>query len=188
MNRVRTPRDLGKTEPNVSLYRRGSRPREVQCLSYSKFPVIPALDWLSGFSVLGRVHCMWCCGFTNLQVTWLPLYFAMCDAHPRFCGVDVGLLYPLWYPWHVTTILRYNVHPYFSLKNLGKKVPIIHGKIQLLDRDALSSSCGSDSRIIPWDPQRRLWLTRASGYYWTQTQPFGKKIATGVCRGVYCWV
>ena len=24
----------------------------------------------------------------------------------------------------------YNVHPYFSLKNLGKKVCIIHGKIQ----------------------------------------------------------
>ena len=23
----------------------------------------------------------------------------------------------------------YNVHPYFSLKNLGKKVSIIHGKI-----------------------------------------------------------
>ena len=23
-----------------------------------------------------------------------------------------------------------NVHPYFSLKNLGKKVRIIHGKIQ----------------------------------------------------------
>ena len=24
----------------------------------------------------------------------------------------------------------YNAHPYFSLKNLGKKVLIIHGKIQ----------------------------------------------------------
>ena len=27
-------------------------------------------------------------------------------------------------------LLMYNVHPYFSLKNLGKKVHIIHGKIQ----------------------------------------------------------
>ena len=25
----------------------------------------------------------------------------------------------------------YNEHPYFSLKNLGKKVHIIHGKIEL---------------------------------------------------------
>ena len=27
---------------------------------------------------------------------------------------------------------RYNVHPYFSLKNLGKKVHIIHGKNGIL--------------------------------------------------------
>ena len=32
----------------------------------------------------------------------------------------------------VIFIPMYNVHPYFSLKNLGKKVHIIHGKIRYL--------------------------------------------------------
>ena len=29
----------------------------------------------------------------------------------------------------------YNAHPYFSLKNLGKKVLIIHGKIRYIQTD-----------------------------------------------------
>ena len=40
-----------------------------------------------------------------------------------------GRLCPLLYPWYVIITPMYNVHPYFSLKNLGKKVHIRHGKV-----------------------------------------------------------
>ena len=46
-----------------------------------------------------------------------------------FCALHLGLLYAR----YVIIIPMYNVHPYFSLKTLGKKVPIIHRKIQCMD-------------------------------------------------------
>ena len=33
---------------------------------------------------------------------------------------------------HVSVLSMYTVHPYFSLKNWGKKVHIIHGKLWYL--------------------------------------------------------
>ena len=59
-------------------------------------------------------------------------YFAVYDELPCimhthvFVHINMGLSCPC----HVIIILRHNVHPYLSLKNLGKKVHIIHGKIQ----------------------------------------------------------
>ena len=50
------------------------------------------------------------------------------------CTLYMGLLYPLLYPWYVTIILMYNVHPCFSLRNLGKKVHIIHGNVWYLGK------------------------------------------------------
>ena len=56
-------------------------------------------------------------------------YFAVYNEHPRFC---------VHHTWHYYAhgmyhyIPMYNVHPYFSLKNLGKKVLIIHGNIWYL--------------------------------------------------------
>ena len=53
--------------------------------------------------------------------------FAMFTALPCvmcthiLCVLYTGLLYP----WCAITIPMYNAHPYFSLKNLGKKVRII---------------------------------------------------------------
>ena len=41
-----------------------------------------------------------------------------------FCALYTGLLYP----WCVIIIHMYHAHPYFSLRNLGKKVHIIHSK------------------------------------------------------------
>ena len=44
------------------------------------------------------------------------------------CALYTGLLYP----WYVIIIPMYNAHPYFSLRNVGKNMQIIHGKIQYL--------------------------------------------------------
>ena len=61
----------------------------------------------------------------TLNVYGLP-YFAMYNAYPCFLPkLSLFALYT-----HVYTIPMCNVHPYFSLKNLGKKVCIIHGKIR----------------------------------------------------------
>ena len=63
------------------------------------------------------------------------LYFAVCNVllcmlcTHILCALYTGL-YPLLNPWYVIIIPMYNVHPYFSLKNLGKKVRIIHSKIR----------------------------------------------------------
>ena len=48
------------------------------------------------------------------------------------CAFYTGLSCPLLYLWYVIIIPMYNVHPYFPLKNLGKKVCIIHGKIWVM--------------------------------------------------------
>ena len=50
------------------------------------------------------------------------------------CTLYMGLLYPLLYPWYVIITPMYNVHPYFSLKNLSKKFHVIHGKIWYFTR------------------------------------------------------
>ena len=47
-----------------------------------------------------------------------------------FLGLIHKIVIPLLYPWYVTITPMYNVYPYFYLKNLGKTVHIIHGKIQ----------------------------------------------------------
>ena len=49
-----------------------------------------------------------------------------CTTHTHvLCTLHMGLLYP----WCVIIIPLYNVHPYFSLKNVGKREHIIHSKI-----------------------------------------------------------
>ena len=49
-------------------------------------------------------------------------------------------------------LLMYNAHPYFSLKNLGKKVCIINSKILYLNWNAHTSSTVSfwHKNCIPW--------------------------------------
>ena len=44
----------------------------------------------------------------------------------------------------------YNVHPYFSLKNLGKKVSIIHGKTRY------TVQCDEFVPMLCLDPQNLL--------------------------------
>ena len=61
---------------------------------------------------------------------------------PTFlCTSYMGLLCLLLYPWHVIIIPMSNVHPYFSLGNLGKKEHIIHGKILILWRTLANRGC-----------------------------------------------
>ena len=59
-------------------------------------------------------------------IVGLP-YFAVYNAHPWFlCTLYTGLLFP----WYVIIMPMYDVHPYFSLKTLGKSMHITYGKIQ----------------------------------------------------------
>ena len=62
-------------------------------------------------------------GFLQILIT---LYFAMCNAYPCF----VCIIHEIMYPWYVIIIPMYNAHPYFPLKNLGKKLCITHRNIQ----------------------------------------------------------
>lgn len=54
------------------------------------------------------------------------------------CTLHMGLLCPLLHPWYVIIIPMCNVHPYFSLKSLGKEVHVKHGKntVSLFPRPA----------------------------------------------------
>ena len=69
--------------------------------------------------------CHWC---SLSEVPYFTLYNALpCIMRTHIlCTLHMGLLDP----WYVTITPMYNMHPYFSLKNLGKKVCIIHGKIR----------------------------------------------------------
>ena len=60
------------------------------------------------------LNTVFCC-------VWCALVF--------LCALYMGLSFPLLYLWYITTIPMYNRHAQFSLKNLGKEVHIIHGKI-----------------------------------------------------------
>ena len=55
------------------------------------------------------------------------------------CASYTGLVCP----WHVIFIPMYNAHPYFPLNNVGKKVHIIHHKIQ----GKGNSNCTSAQRL-----------------------------------------
>ena len=58
----------------------------------------------------------------HLSVRWILIQvpcFALYNAHPHFVHIIHGTIMPMC-----------DVHPYFSLKNLGKKLRIIHSRIR----------------------------------------------------------
>ena len=63
-------------------------------------------------------------------------------AHVFVCVIH-RIITPIIIPMvYVLIIPMYNVHPYFSLKNLGKKVRIIHSKIWFVSACIhVSTSC-----------------------------------------------
>ena len=86
----------------------------LKCPYYPKQSIdsMQFLSWSQWYTIFCHVQCTSMCNCTPTL-----LYF-----------LYTGLLYPLLYPWYVIIIPMYNAQSYLSLKNLGKKVRIIHSK------------------------------------------------------------
>ena len=72
----------------------------------------------------------------------------MYNAHHIFVHIIPGLLCPL-HPWYVIIIPMCKAHPYFSLKNLSKKLYIIHGEIWYLSAFSLNHLYCYSITVVP---------------------------------------
>ena len=95
----------------------------------------------------------------NLQYMAPPLlmFQQTVPSYTIFCSVQCALMFsltlytglscPLLCPWPVIITTMYNAHPYFSFRNLGRKVHVTHSKIWCFKRRASITSVGGKNII-----------------------------------------
>lgn len=115
--------------------------------------------------------------------------FALCIMYSRSCAYYTwDYLGPLLYSWYV---IMYNAHPFFPLKNLGRKVHIIHGKIHKwhlransllwsnICKDLNQKTCIKHPDPLDWEPNSHRFTSQ--GYMprlWARSPEGGTREAT----------